>query len=72
MLRDTEINLVYIAFDCRYQEALLSLVSNMLNKLQFRYNQSQLEELDDEVLDDDVGSSYCPQFMNFVWIMSAF
>lgn len=37
----------------RYQEALLSLVSNMLHKLQFRYNQSQLEELDDEVLDDD-------------------
>lgn len=39
----------------------------MLHKLQFRYNQSQLEELDDEVLDDDVGSSYCPEFMNFVW-----
>ena len=27
----------------------------MLHKLQFRYNQSQLEELDDEILDDDVG-----------------
>lgn len=39
----------------------------MLHKLQFRYNQSQLEELDDEVLDDDVGSSYYPCLMNFIW-----
>ncbi|KAK3089908.1 hypothetical protein FSP39_007563 [Pinctada imbricata] len=37
----------------RYQEGLLSLVSSMMQKLQYRFNQSQLEELDDEVLDDD-------------------
>ncbi|XP_071128890.1 exportin-6-like [Mytilus edulis] len=37
----------------RYQEALLTLVSHILNKLQFKYNQSQLEELDDDILDDD-------------------
>ncbi|XP_071106408.1 exportin-6-like [Haliotis cracherodii] len=37
----------------RYQEALLSLVSHILQKFQFRFNQSQLEELDDDTLDDD-------------------
>ncbi|XP_052833798.1 exportin-6 [Octopus bimaculoides] len=37
----------------RYKPALQSLVSHILQKLQFRYNQSQLEELDDESLDDD-------------------
>ncbi|KAK3591325.1 hypothetical protein CHS0354_028435 [Potamilus streckersoni] len=37
----------------RYKEALTSLVTHILQKLQFRYNQSQLEELDDEMLDDN-------------------
>ncbi|GFS20899.1 exportin-6-like [Elysia marginata] len=36
-----------------YKEALTSLLSSILQKFQFRYNQAQLEELDDEVLDDD-------------------
>ena len=41
--------------DCdRYKEALVSLATDLLQKLQFRYNQSQLEELDDDVPDDDV------------------
>ena len=40
----------------RYQEPVSSLLSHVLNKLQFRYNQSQLDELDDETLDDDVRS----------------
>ena len=39
---------------CRYREALLSLVTHLLQKLQFRHNQSQLEAMDDETLDDDV------------------
>lgn len=47
--RTTDSNLLV----ARYQEALLSLVSHILQKLQFRFNQSQLEELDDEILDDD-------------------
>jgi len=34
----------------------VSLATELLQKLQFRYNQSQLEELDDDVLDDDVRS----------------
>ena len=34
----------------------MSLATELLQKLQFRYNQSQLEELDDDVLDDDVRS----------------
>ncbi len=38
----------------RYKEALLSLVTQILQKLQFRYNQSHLDELDDDTLDDDV------------------
>ncbi|XP_041363102.1 exportin-6-like isoform X2 [Gigantopelta aegis] len=37
----------------RYKEALTSLVSHIFQKLLFRYNQSQLEELDDEILTDD-------------------
>lgn len=42
------------AFGCRYEEALTSLAADILKKLQFRYNQSQLDLLDDDVLDDDV------------------
>ena len=38
----------------RYQEVLLSLARQLLQNLQFRYNQSRLDELDDELLDDDV------------------
>jgi len=33
---------------------LVSLATELLHKLQFRHNQSQLEELDDDALDDDV------------------
>ena len=39
---------------CRYKEAFASLVTQILHKIQFRYNQSHLEELDDDTLDDDV------------------
>ena len=44
----------YSFYNFRYKEALMSLVKNVLEKLQFKYNQSQLEELDDETLDYDV------------------
>ncbi|XP_076441128.1 exportin-6-like [Babylonia areolata] len=37
----------------KYKEALTSLVTNILQKIMFRFNQSQLEELDDDTLDDD-------------------
>ncbi|CAH2307551.1 exportin-6 isoform X1 [Pelobates cultripes] len=37
----------------RYEDALVLLLTEVLNRIQFRYNQSQLEELDDETLDDD-------------------
>ncbi|KAK7871791.1 hypothetical protein R5R35_014051 [Gryllus longicercus] len=37
----------------RYNDALVSLVGQILRKTQFKYNQAQLEELDDESLDDD-------------------
>uniref|UniRef100_A0A3Q1HEJ9 Importin N-terminal domain-containing protein n=1 Tax=Anabas testudineus TaxID=64144 RepID=A0A3Q1HEJ9_ANATE len=37
----------------RYKDALVLLLSEVLNRIQFRYNQAQLEELDDETLDDD-------------------
>ena len=33
------------------------LVTELLKKIQFRHNQTQLEGLDDESLDDDVGRS---------------
>lgn len=42
----------------RYKPALLSLVTHILQKLQFRFNQSQLEELDDEALDDDAETEW--------------
>lgn len=32
----------------------MSLVKEVLNKMQFVHNQNQLEELDNEVVDDDV------------------
>ncbi|CAL8273014.1 unnamed protein product [Lota lota] len=37
----------------RYKDALGLLLREVLNRIQFRYNQAQLEELDDETLDDD-------------------
>ncbi|XP_033630549.1 exportin-6-like [Asterias rubens] len=37
----------------RYKDALVSLITEILHKFQFRCNQSQLEEIDDEVLTDD-------------------
>lgn len=38
----------------RYKDALGLLLREVLNRIQFRCNQAQLEELDDETLDDDV------------------
>jgi hypothetical protein len=38
------------------------LLTQVLHKFQFRYNQSQLDELDDETLDEDVSWS---DFMAF-------
>eukprot|EP00062_Callorhinchus_milii_P009071 gi/632952470/ref/XP_007891869.1/ PREDICTED: exportin-6 isoform X3 [Callorhinchus milii] len=37
----------------RYKDALVRLLTEVLHRIQFRYNQAQLEELDDETLDDD-------------------
>ncbi len=42
----------------RYKDALVLLLREVLNRIQFRYNQAQLEELDDETLDDDVRTIY--------------
>lgn len=42
----------------RYKDALVLLLREVLNRIQFRYNQAQLEELDDETLDDDVRTFY--------------
>ena len=44
----------HLVNSCRYKEAFASLVTQILHKIQFRYNQSHLEELDDDTLDDDV------------------
>ena len=38
----------------RYKEVLLMLLTELLKKMQFRHNESQLQELDDESVDDDV------------------
>ncbi|XP_023654269.1 exportin-6 [Paramormyrops kingsleyae] len=37
----------------RYKDALVLLLREVLHRVQFRYSQAQLEELDDETLDDD-------------------
>ncbi|XP_067912796.1 exportin-6 isoform X2 [Heterodontus francisci] len=37
----------------RYKGALVLLLTEVLHRIQFRYNQAQLEELDDDTLDDD-------------------
>lgn len=37
----------------RYRDALVSVMNEVLRKMQFCFNQSQLEEMDDEILDDD-------------------
>ncbi|CAH3162738.1 unnamed protein product [Porites lobata] len=37
----------------RYKEVLLMLLTELLKKMQFRHNESQLQELDDESVDDD-------------------
>ncbi len=39
----------------RYSEALMELLSKLLCKLQLRYNEAQLEELEDD--DDDKGDT---------------
>lgn len=44
----------------RYKDALVLLLREVLNRIQFRYNQAQLEELDDETLDDDVSTADAP------------
>lgn len=46
-----------VSLPCRYEDALVLLLTEVLNRIQFRYNQAQLEELDDETLDDDVSST---------------
>lgn len=47
----------------RYEDALVLLLTEVLNRIQFRYNQAQLEELDDETLDDDVSGTPCLTFI---------
>lgn len=47
---------VFLLLFPRYEDALVLLLTEVLNRIQFRYNQAQLEELDDETLDDDVRS----------------
>lgn len=40
----------------RYAQALDSLATQILQKIQFKFNRSQLDALDDETLDDDVSA----------------
>lgn len=41
----------------QYKEVLLMLLNELVLKIQFCHNQSNLEELDDESLDDNVSCS---------------
>lgn len=60
---------VYMCF-YRYKDALVLLLREVLNRIQFRYNQAQLEELDDETLDDDVRTFHTVSFTlaNFLFV----
>lgn len=49
--------MLHFSLPHRYEDALVLLLTEVLNRIQFRYNQAQLEELDDETLDDDVSST---------------
>ena len=55
----TRFSFVFEHYNTRYEDALVSLMSEILHKMQFRFNQSQLEEMDDDALDDNV-SSFIP------------
>lgn len=59
----------YLCFS-RYKDALVLLLREVLNRIQFRYNQAQLEELDDETLDDDVRAFHTVSFTsaNFIFV----
>lgn len=50
---DIDFNMMHF----RYRGALLSLLSHVVNTIQFKYNQAKLEELDDETMDSDVGAA---------------
>lgn len=53
----------------RYRDALVSVMSELLRKMQFGFNQTQLEELDDELLDDDVSLiSVCFLIFSSSWL----
>lgn len=50
-----EVSCLYFVFSLyRYREILLLLLTEILKKIQFTYNQSELEELDNEELNEDV------------------
>ena len=38
----------------RYRDVLVTLLTEILKKIQFTYNQTELEELDNEELNEDV------------------
>lgn len=77
-LWDTPVLNVMFAYMCfyRYKDALVLLLREVLNRIQFRYNQAQLEELDDETLDDDVRTFYTvslasDNFLFVRWLLSS-
>ena len=49
----------------RYREAFTAIVNEILKKLQFRFNSSALEEMDD----DKIGKfhEYTAKFLNMLW-----
>lgn len=69
---DSLVLTVMFAYMCfyRYKDALVLLLREVLNRIQFRYNQAQLEELDDETLDDDVRTFLTVSFasVNFMFV----
>ena len=55
-LESRTLNVLVFLID-RYSQILTELLQKLLVKIQFRFNESQLEEMDDEKLDNEVISN---------------
>ena len=54
------------SFSNRYSQILTELLQKLLLKVQFRFNENQLEEMDDETLENDVSSTLTYFILDFV------
>lgn len=63
---------IFLSWLYRYKDALVLLLREVLNRIQFRYNQAQLEELDDETLDDDVRKYFTYSILSLLLLLAGY